>query len=565
MKNLFIFLFICTSVKSFAQQALFIPDTLSGTSFTLNVHNDSVQFLSGKKTRTIGINNFAYLGPTLLMNKGDSVSIIVNNLLDDTTTMHWHGLHVAAKNDGGPHTPILPGQGWIPAFTVRNNAATYWYHSHMHGKTGEQALKGQAGMLIVRDSVEAALDLPGHYGVDDFPIVVQTQQFDSVNQILPRGMEDSTMMVNGTQNPYLNIPAQIVRLRLLNADQERCYNFGLSANKSFSIIAGDAGLLNAPVNVTRIQLCPGERAEILIDLNGMSGQTLYLMSYASEIPMGVQGGPTMPMPPGSPPMDSPINGVDFNILQMNVVAQSANPVTTIPATLSVVTPLLAAQAQTNRDISITADSMMVMDGPFYFNGLLFDMMRIDYRIPLNNIETWTLTNQTMVAHPFHIHDVSFFILDRDGNTPLPEEQGAKDVVLVQPNETVRIIMKFTTFADTTTPYVYHCHVLMHEDDGMMGQFIITPPSPSGVFGFPETDGIVLYPNPAKETIALKVKDVDNGKPAQVSVVNTLGQIVFTGSFTEPTIHLNTLSWPRGIYTASVTCNNSTFYKKIAIE
>src|SRR6185312_14212198 len=215
---------------------------------------------------------------------------------------------------------------------ILNNAAMYWYHPHFMGKTAEQAIKGASGLIIVRDSAEAALTLPRKYGIDDVPLIVKCLQLDSNNQFMPRGMEDSTLLVNGVTNAQYSLPAQVVRLRLLNGSGERTFNFGFTANKQFYVIGSDGGLLNAPVGVTRIRLSPGERADVLVNLSGMNGQTIYLMSYASELPSGVQGGPTMPMPPGSPPMDSPLNGKDFSILKLNIVAQTTNPVTTIPTT-----------------------------------------------------------------------------------------------------------------------------------------------------------------------------------------------------------------------------------------
>lgn len=515
----------------YSQTAIPIPDTLSGVNINLTMHKDSVQFFPGAKTRTLAFNQYAYLGPTLILKKGQNVSITVNNQIADTTNVHWHGLHVASVNDGGPHTMIMDGMSWNPQFTVLDRASTYWYHPHFHGKTAEHAIKGAAGMIIVRDEIENTLDLPRSYGIDDFPIIIQSAQFDNLNQPMPFGMQDSTLLVNGIRanygnSAYLNVPAQVVRLRLLNAAGERTFNIGLTNNKSFKIIGSDGGLLNAPVNATRIRISPGERYEIVLDLSGMNGQSVYLMSYASEIPSGVQGGPTMPMPPGNPPMDSPLNGVDFNILQLIVVPPTTNPVTAVPSSLVTVTPIPATESNVTRAIKMTAVSMMAMDGPFFFNDSLFDMERIDYYIPLGNTEIWELNNSTMVAHPFHIHDVQFYILDRDGNPPPVHERGRKDVVLVHPDETVRFITKFETFSDTNTPYVYHCHILMHEDDGMMGQFVVTPNTSVGIdMNLVKTTPIVLYPNPANSSINFQLPE-DEGK-VDLRVLNLLGQVLIS--------------------------------------
>lgn len=565
MKKIVFILSILGSTFSNAQTLLSIPDTIAGPNYTLTMHQDSVQFFPGKKSLTYAFNQYSYLGPTLIFNKGTNVNINVNNQIGDTTTVHWHGIHLPAMMDGGPHTPIMIGATWNPQFTIMDHAATYWYHPHMHMKTAVQAIKGAAGLIIVRDPQEAVLNLPRQYGKDDFPVIVQCQQYDSLNQAMPLGMNDSTILVNGVRANYgytvtANLPSQIVRMRLLNASGERTFNFGFSGNKQFYQIASDGGLLNAPFLTNRVRLAPGERAEILLDLNGMNGQTLYLMCYGSEIPMGIQGGPTMPMPPGSPPMDSPLNGVDFNIMQINVTAQLSNPITTVPSTLVANTPYSAFQANTNRTIRFSADSIMVMDGPFYFNGNSFDMMRVDYEIPLNNIEIWKLVNETMVAHPFHIHDVQFFVIDRSGNPPGPEEMGRKDVVLVPPFDSVTFITKFEDFADSLTPYMYHCHILMHEDAGMMGQFVVKPLA-TGVHELEKDLVWMVYPNPASSFLKIKVK-ANAQETYHISITDISGKEIYKA---DNISEIDTKFWAKGMYMIELQKEGQRYHKKIIIE
>jgi blue copper oxidase len=570
MKNFFKYCFLLIAFHASAQTPLFIPDTLIGPTYNLNLHSDSVNFLPGTITQTNGFNAYKYLGPTLILNKGSVVNMVVNNQLSDTTTIHWHGLHVAPSNDGGPQIMIMPGATWNPSFTVMNYAATYWYHPHMHRATAAQVMKGAAGLIIVRDSTEALLNIPRKYGIDDIPIIVQSQEFKANNQIDPRGMNDSILLVNGAQANYgnsvfENLPAQVVRMRLLNASQERNFNFGFSANNPFYVIGNDGGSLSAPVLTTRIRLSPGERAEILVNLSGMNGQTLYLMAYQSELTMGIQGGPTMPMPPWSPPMNSPLNGANFNILQFNIGLPNASPVTTIPSSLVSVTPFLEASANNYRRIDITADSVNTMDGPFYFNDSLFDMMRIDYRIPLNSVEVWELKNNTMVAHPFHIHDVEFFILDRDGIPVTPIEAGRKDVVLVPPGDSVRFITKFVDFADTTVPYMFHCHVLMHEDDGMMGQFVVTP-SAVGINELKENNQTVnVFPNPAKDVITISINDFDNSQQVIMKFYDLLGKEIYSSVFANSRFTFNVGGFNKGLYTISISQGSKMVHKKIIIQ
>lgn len=571
MKPILKFGFIALSSGLMAQSnPLFIPDTLVGPNYILNMHKDSMQFFpTGNISKTYAFNASKYLGPTLILNKGANVNITVNNQIGDTTTVHWHGLHVPSKWDGGPHTLILPGESWNPQFTVMDNSATYWYHPHMHTKTAEQAIKGAAGLIIVRDAIESASTLPRKYGVDDFPVIVQVQQYDSLNQAMPLGMQDSTILVNGTRANhgyivYANLPAQVVRMRLLNASGERAINFGFAGNMQFYQIASDGGLLNAPFLTTRVRLAPGERAEILLNLTGMNGQTYYLIGYGSELPMGIQGGPTMPMQNG-PPMDSPLNGVDYSIMQINVVPQTINPVTTIPSILTTNTPYQANQANVTRTIRFTADNIMVMDGPFYFNESSFNMMRVDYVIPLNSIEIWKLVNETMVGHPFHVHDVQFYVLDRNGNPPGPEESGRKDVVLIPPGESLLFITKFEDFADSTIPYMYHCHILMHEDDGMAGQFVVHP----SAVGIEEIsmnpNDVALYPNPASDRVTIKIKDYDAIEPMQIKIYDCFGRLVYSDNILKPEVHLNLNQWSGGLYTISLIQNQKITHGKLIIE
>lgn len=571
MKKLFFIFLLILTFHINAQTSLVIPDTMAGPNYALTMHKDSVQFFPiGKKSKTYAFNAHQYLGPTLIFNKGSQVNITVNNQIGDTTTVHWHGIHLPSKWDGGPHTSILPNASWNPQFTIMDHAATYWYHPHFMGKTAAQAIKGAAGLIIVRDPVEAALVLPRRYGIDDFPLIIQCQQYDSLNQAMPLGMQDSTLLVNGARancgyTVNANLPAQVVRLRLLNASGERTFNFGFSGNKSFKIITSDGGLLNSPVNATRIRLSPGERTEILVDLNGMNGQILYLMGYASELAMGIQGGPTMPMPPGYAPMDSPLNGINFKIMQITVVPQTVNPITTIPSTLTTNNVYLPNQANITRTVRFTADSLMVMDGPFYFNGNSFDMMRIDYEIPLNNIEIWKLVNETMVAHPFHIHDVQFFVIDRNGNPPSLEESGRKDVVLIPPGDSLLFITKFEDFADTIIPFMYHCHILMHEDGGMMGQFVVKPVVTS-VNEIAFNQGfIMIYPNPAKNYLKINVSEINESEPLYVKCYDVLGKLVFETLLFQSQLEINTSNWKSGMYTIEVSQNNQQIHQKIIIE
>jgi bilirubin oxidase len=480
MKKLLFFLALLMANNGFSQNPMAVPTALFGTDFNLSLQAGSVQFFPGQPTLTMGVNG-NILGPTLIVEQGETVTFNVTNNLEEETTIHWHGMHVSPANDGGPHTTIPEGSTWSPVIPVLDWASTYWYHPHLHFKTHEHVQKGIAGFIIVRDDVEAALTLPRTYGVDDFPIAVQTKAIDQNNQIVVESELDTALFVNGTYNAFLDAPAQMVRLRLLNGSSMRYYNFGFSNNMTFHQIGSDGGLLTAPVAHTRLMLAPGERAEILVNLAALQNQTIYLMNYGAQLANGIYGAAQPGMGAGQqiPGYNlNPLNGNNFNILQINVVAPTPDAVTTMPASLVAHQPWLQAEANITRELVFTSTVMgpTAINGPFVINGMPFDMMMINYEIPLDNIEIWELRNQSPIAHPFHIHDVQFYVLTINGAAPPPHLAGRKDVIHVPGGNTVvRFITKFETYYDDNIPYMYHCHMLMHEDDGMMGQFLVKSP------------------------------------------------------------------------------------------
>lgn len=470
-KTILLSLIILAVSNLFAQIQVPIPPMLDGAVFDLTPQIGTTEIFPGIQTQTMGYNG-AMLGPTLMIEKGQTVTLNVHNQLGDTTTTHWHGLHIAPKNDGSPHTPIMAGETWSPSFEVMDKASTYWYHPHLHGKTLAQVVKGMAGFIIVRDAEEAAIALPRTYGVDDVPLVFQWKTFNTAKQIVELDEADNEVLVNGIlRGGNLNLPAQVVRLRLLNGSSHRYFDFGFANSLSFKQIGGDGGLLDAPVSMTKLVLAPGERAEILVDLTGKEGQNLILRQFGTQLPQGYPGG-TMMM--GG--MMGPLDNTDFDLMKIAVTAPTAGAVTTIPATLTINTPYPQAGAAA-RSFSFTAQPMMSMDN-FFINGSKFDMETVNFTTELGKTEIWTLSNQTMMAHPFHVHGLSFYVLSVNGAAPPANMKGRKDVVTVPPmTGQVKIAVRFDDFADPTMPYMYHCHILSHEDaGGMMGQFLVTSPA-----------------------------------------------------------------------------------------
>lgn len=491
---------------------LAIPPLLTGSTFQLTLSADSVQFVPGNKTRTLGLNQ-PLLAPTLVWNAGDSIQLNVTNSYSDTTTMHWHGAHVAAANDGGPHTPIAPGTTWSPSFTVRDEATTMWYHPHLHHHTAEQVYWGAAGMIIVRDAHENTLSLPRTYGVDDFPIIIQDKSFDSLTQQFIFEALSDTVMINGTLNPYLEVPAQMVRFRLLNGSNQRVYNLGFPPGVSW-LIASDGGLLETPLPVTRVLIAPGERYEIVVDFSALV-PTLPLVSFCSEMGPGVSGGPNGPN--GGP--GNPLDGVDFGLLEFRVVSPTANPITSLPAMLRSYSIPSAEDAAVQRVKQLTMDPSGF---PFFINGLVYDMEHNNDTVWLGNTEIWELRNETTVAHPFHIHDVQFHLIELNGNTPPGHLRGRKDVVLLNPGDVATFITRFENFADHHTPYMYHCHNLFHEDGGMMGQFIVLGSEGHNHSGDPG-ENLSVFPNPTTGEFILYDANEEGKRASAVVIYDAAGK------------------------------------------
>ena len=522
MKSLLNHLLFCgfaaISVSAFAQTPVPIPPTLSGNTIDLTVQAGTTEIYPGFTTNTIGYNG-NFLGPTILLDAGQQVTLNVHNQLGDTTTVHWHGLNVSPANDGSPHVMIMADETWSPSFPVLDKAATYWYHPHLHGKTMDQVLLGAAGFIIVRDAEEAALDLPRTYGVDDVPLVFQFKTFDAQKQIVMSDELDNAFLVNGVVDGVLNSPAQVVRYRLLNGSSHRFFNFGFANNKPFKQIASDAGLLDAPVALTRLILAPGERAEILVDLSNEQGNTLTLKSFGTTLPQGYPGG-TMMM--GG--MEGPLDNTDFNVLTIHVGAPTANPLTTIPAALTT-NEVLSQTGAATRSIGFTAQPMMSMTN-FFINNKKFDMEQVEFTTEQEKVEVWNITNQTMMAHPFHIHGNHFYVLQVNGATPPPNMRGRKDVVTVPPmNGSVKLVTKYANYGDAVLPYMFHCHILSHEDGGMMGQFIVNP-AVSGTEELDKQSTLTISPNPGKGSFIITA-DLPQAGDATLTLHSSDGRLLET--------------------------------------
>jgi FtsP/CotA-like multicopper oxidase with cupredoxin domain len=424
--------------------------------FDLELEQGVSELLPGKKTETWGANG-PHLAPTLRAARGEEVMPRVFNGLDEeTTTIHWHGMHLPAAADGGPHQTIAPGDTWSPRWTIDQPATTLWYHPHPHPETEDQIYRGLVGMFILDDPEAAELPLPDDYGVDDIPLIIQDKKLEddgsldfSKGPISPTGLLGDEILVNATHDPHLEVSAERIRLRLLNASGARVYNIGFADDRDFELIATDGGLLEAPRPMSRIQLSPGERAEIVAEFE--PGEDVALRSFEPDLGMNF--------------FEGRFAGADdsFDLLEIRAADELA-PAPEIPGRLVTQEPLAENDAAEVRRFELSGQGSI--------NGRSMDMERIDEVVEVGTTEVWEVENATGTQHNFHPHDVRFRVLEYAGGPPPPHLQRLKDTVFVPPNETVRLVTEFTDYTDPDLPYMFHCHILQHEDRGMMGQYTV---------------------------------------------------------------------------------------------
>ena len=443
--------------------------------FRLSISAGQKEFVPGVASATIGV-DADYLGPTLEMRRGERVRFHIDNALAEGATVHWHGFELPAAADGGPHQLIRPGTRWSPSFEVRQRASLYWYHSHLHRRAGPQVYAGLAAPIYVRDDEEAALDLPSDYGADDIPLIVQDRALDGSGKLIyPLNMHTRMMgvlgeriFVNGTQNAVFDAQTGQLRLRILNGSNARFYEFSLAEGRAMQLIASDGGLLDRPHTVRSLKLAPGERAQVIVDLT--EGRPLSLVATSPDNAMGMMGGQGRGMMGGgmmNRPRDGGETGEVLRILDIRP-GRGARARRLPPRLSSLNAPDLSLAVRTRRFVL----DMGMMGRGMTINGAAMDMDIVNERVPVGQWEIWEIANASMMAHPFHIHNAQFRVIDRDGRRPPPLETGFKDTVVVNPREQLRVLLRFEEHTDPDLPYMYHCHILEHEDAGMMGQFLV---------------------------------------------------------------------------------------------
>lgn len=388
-------------------------------------------------------------GPTLEVMEGDRVIVHFRNDLPEPTTVHWHGIHLPVSQDGSPFDPIPAGGRRDYVFTIpRGSAGTYWYHPHLHHRTGYQVAKGLVGAIIVR-----APDDPLPRALTERLLILHDNRFaadGSIDFPDPRsipgrideenGREGNIIFVNGQVMPTVSIrPGEVQRWRVINASGARVYRFAIPG-QTFLHVGSDGGLFERPLEVSDIVIANSERVELLVRGSGPPGSSRPVQSlpYDRYIPQ------TRPRDWNQP----------RDLFTLQVARGQPAPPVTIPPTLRRIPPLDTLRATERRTVTFSQGMI---------NNRHFDFNRVDFTTKLGTTEIWKVENLVGMDHPFHLHGFQFQVIERNGR---PEPYRAwKDAVNVRKQETVRFVVRFDNFPGK---WMFHCHILTHEDMGMMG-------------------------------------------------------------------------------------------------
>jgi FtsP/CotA-like multicopper oxidase with cupredoxin domain len=397
-------------------------------------------------------------GPLLEVRPGDTIRLHFTNRLPEPTNLHFHGLHVPPTgNADNVFLEVPPQEQFLYEFAVPANhpAGVFWYHPHVHGRVARQLFRGLAGLIVVRGELDQA---PEVAAAQEQFLVLKDFAWDGAGEVPEPGMmermngrEGPLITIGGVVNPPLTIAAGgLARLRILNASPSRYYRLRLEEHPMYRI-AADGGALPAPAAEEEVLLSPGERVDVLVKGDRAGGvYRLWNLPY-NRGGMGMMGGP---------PANQP---VVLATLQYEGRLDSALD---LPLLLARVDPLPPPEAPLRR--FVLSESPIPGRGlSFLVNGRIFDHQRVDTQVQLGSIEDWEIVNASLMDHPFHLHTNPFQVLDAAGRPAL----AWKDVVQVPAGQRRRVRVRFGDFAGKA---VYHCHILDHEDLGMMGVIEVLP-------------------------------------------------------------------------------------------
>lgn len=464
----------------------------------LNVQSGKTSF-AGKAATTWGYNG-DLLGPAIKLQQGKAITVNIRNHLPEETTVHWHGLEVPGDVDGGPQGIIKPGASRTVTFTPTQRAATCWFHPHQHGKTGYQVAMGLAGLVLIEDEDSQMLLLPKQWGIDDIPVIMQDKKFTPAGEIdyqldimsAAVGWFGDTLLTNGVQYPQHTPPRGWLRLRLLNGCNARSLTLAASDKRPLYVVASDGGLLPEPVQVSELPMLMGERFEVLVDARdgkpfdlvtlpvNQMGMAIAPFDKALPIlriqPVGIPGSGKLPDSLVSMPSIPALDGLTERKLQL-----SMDPMLDMMG-MQALMKKYGNQAMGGMDHgNMMGHGGMKMDhggGGFDFhnanriNGKAFDMNVPMFAAAKGQYERWVISGEgDMMLHPFHIHGTQFRILRENGQAPAAHRSGWKDTVRVEGGVS-EVLVKFDHEASKEQAYMAHCHLLEHEDTGMMLGFTV---------------------------------------------------------------------------------------------
>jgi len=446
------------------------------------------------------------LNPTLRARTGANVNLTFWNALEDPGIIHWHGFKVDSNNDGHPHYAVPGGATYAYQFAIPNRAGTYWYHPHPHGLSGEQIYRGMAGLFIVEDAEELALQraLDLRLGATDIPLIVQDRRLDADGSpvFAPGSAErfhgylGDQVLVNLTPRPHLDVASRLYRFRVLNGSNARIYRLAFRHGErllDFAVIGTDGGLLDQPRLVQEAFLSPAERLDVLLDLRYFPrGDVVSLASLPFDPMHQVTGqsssahgaherhAPRTDHAPAAAASAAPIaDGAELELMRIRVSSRiTYGP--SLPSILSRIEPLAP---EGPRPRLITLDQQR---GIWRINGLTYVGDQTPIVVKRGAVETWEIRSLPPgMPHPFHIHGFLFRVTSRT-NSPehvrrvadaknglTVSDLGWKDTVLVWPGETVRIAIDFSHPYLGDQVYMVHCHNMEHEDGGMMLNLKVT--------------------------------------------------------------------------------------------
>jgi len=387
-------------------------------------------------------------GPTLDVWEGDHVVVHFRNELPEPTTVHWHGVHLPFASDGSPFHPVPPGGSFDYEFTVpMGTAGTYWYHPHPDGNAGPQVAKGLYGAIVVRSRDDPLASLPEKLLIlsdnrlrADGSVDLPDPQSPAGQVDFENGREGNLLFINGQLMPTIPIRSgEVQRWRVVNASAARVYRLAIPG-QSFVQVGSDGGLFEKPVEENEILLANSERVELLVRGTGAPGSRALLQSLGYD----------RYLPQTKPPDWKRA----LDLLQLQYRRDPPVTPPPIPDRLRPVPPV---------DTTAVAVRRTVVFSQGLINGRTMDMNRVDFSARLGTTEIWDVENVVGMDHPFHLHGFRFQVLDVDGE-PVPYRSW-KDTVNVPKHSAVRIVVHYEDFAGK---WMFHCHILDHEDRGMMG-------------------------------------------------------------------------------------------------